>query len=431
MGLVCEFITFAVLKKILLNLEYYIAKTLASSGSGKRRFTGTINGIAVIGISLSIAVMIAAVAIVTGFKQEIRNKVIGFGSHIQILNFDSNLSYQTEAIPENPEFLDDLRNIEGINHIQPFAIKAGIVKTADQIQGLVLKGIDDQFDWSFFKKSLIKGDIFSVPDSAFINDILISSFLANKMRLDTGDTFRMWFIDKTPRMRNFTVRGIYETSLAEFDETIALVDIKHIQRLNNWEDNQVSGLELTIDDFNDIEEITWEARDITAASVLNRDVRFKVRNIVERYPQIFDWLELQDLNVMIIIILMLIVAGFNMISGLLILILDRTYLIGVLKALGGRNLMIRKIFLYQSAFLIIRGLLWGNLIGIGLSFLQKKYEIISLDPANYYLTTVPINIDIIHLILINLGAMLAIMLFLVLPSVLVARISPAKVIRFN
>ncbi|MFW5644810.1 MAG: ABC transporter permease, partial [Bacteroidota bacterium] len=204
-----------------------------------------------------------------------------------------------------------------------------------------------------------------------------------------------------------------------------------IQRLNNWKQDQVSGLEIRIDNFNDIEEITWEARDITAITVLNKDVRFKVRNIVERYPQIFDWLELQDLNVSIIIMLMLIVAGFNMISGLLILILDRTYLIGVLKALGGRNLMIRKIFLYQSSFLIIRGLFWGNLLGIGLSFLQKKYEIIRLDPTNYYLTTVPVNLDLLHLLLINLGAMLAIMLFLVLPSILVARISPAKVIRFN
>ncbi|MFW5820266.1 MAG: ABC transporter permease [Bacteroidota bacterium] len=414
-----------------MNLEYFIAKKISKTASTKRRFTGTINGIAITGISLSIAVMIAAVAIVTGFKEEIRNKVIGFGSHLQILNFDSNLSYQTEAIPKNPEFIDELRNIKGITHIQPFAIKAGIVKTEDQIQGLVLKGIDKNFDWSFFRKSLIKGKTFTVPDSAYINDILISSFLANKMRLDTGDTFRMWFIDKQPRIRNFTVSGIYETSLAEFDETIALVDIKHIQRLNNWQSDQVSGLEILIDDFNDIEDITWEVRDITAVTVLNRDVRFKVRNIVERYPQIFDWLELQDLNVMIIIILMLIVAGFNMISGLLILILDRTYLIGVLKALGGRNTMIRKIFLYQSAFLITKGLFWGNLIGIGLSYIQKKYEIISLDPANYYLTTVPINLDIFHLLLINIGAMLAIMMFLVLPSVLVARISPAKVIRFN
>ncbi len=414
-----------------MNLEYFIAKTLSRSGGKKRRFTGTINGIAVIGISLSIAIMIAAVAIVTGFKQEIRNKVIGFGSHIQILNFDSNLSYQTEPIPENPDFLNEIRNVDGITHIQPYAIKAGIVKTEEQIQGLVLKGVDKNFEWDFFRSSLTKGGIFTVPDSAYIEDILISSFLAKKMLLDTGDSFRMWFIDKTPRVRKFTVKGIYETSLAEFDETFAIVDIKHIQRLNNWEDDQVSGLEIMIADFSKIEDITWEIRDITAPTVLNKETRFKVRNIVERNPQIFDWLELQDLNVMIIIILMLVVAGFNMVSGLLILILDRTYLIGVLKALGGRDLMIRKIFLYQSAFLIIRGLFWGNLFGIGLCFIQKKYEIISLDPANYYLTTVPINLDIILLLLINLGAMLSIMIFLVIPSILVARISPAKVIRFN
>jgi lipoprotein-releasing system permease protein len=375
--------------------------------------------------------MIAAVAIVTGFKQEIRNKVVGFGSHIQLTNFDSNLSYQTEPVPKEPEFLDELKNIPGIRHVQPFAIKAGIVKTQSDIQGLVLKGIDENFDWSFFEGSIIEGSSFKVTDTAYTEKILISSFLAKKMRLKTGDSFQMWFIDKSPRLRKFNVSGIYETSLAEFDETFALADIKHIQRLNNWTEEQVSGLELSLVNFKNLEDITWKARDIAAPFVFEEGSRIKVRNIVENYPQIFDWLNLQDLNVIIIISLMLVVAGFNMISGLLILILDRTYMIGVLKALGGKNGMIRTIFMYQSAFLILRGLFWGNLLGIGLCWLQKKYELISLDPENYYLTTVPINLEALNIILINAGAMAAIMLFLVLPSMLVARISPAKVIRFN
>ncbi|MGC9341417.1 MAG: ABC transporter permease [Bacteroidales bacterium] len=414
-----------------MNLEFFIAKRISEKGKKKRRFTGTINGIAVTGIGLSVAVMLIAVNIVTGFKQEIRNKVIGFGSHIQLLNYDSNLSYQTEPIPKNPEFLIELKEVPGISHIQPFAIKAGIVKTEADIQGLVLKGIDDRFDWSFFEKNLIEGETFEVYDSAYTSRILISSFLASKMQLKTGDSFQMWFVDKSPRFRKFTVSGIYETSLAEFDETFAIADIKHIQRLNNWEVNQVSGLEININKFGNIEEITREAREITAGYMFDDGARIRVQNIIERYPQIFDWMELQDLNVMIIIILMLVVAGFNMISGLLILILDRTYMIGVLKAMGGKNLMIRKIFLYQASFLILKGLFWGNLLGIGLSYIQKKYEIISLDPVNYYLTTVPINLDVINVILINFGAMAAIMAFLVLPSLLVARISPAKVIRFE
>lgn len=414
-----------------MNLEYFIARRISDRGEKKRRFTGTINGIAIIGIGLSIAVMLIAVAIVTGFKQEIRNKVIGFGSHIQILNYDSNLSYQTEPILEKPEFLENLEKIPGVKHIQPFAIKAGIVKTENDIQGLVLKGIDHSFDWSFFNKNLVAGKTFEVYDSAYSNGIVISSFLARKMQLSTGDDLEMWFVDESPRYRKFIVKGIYETSLAEFDETFAIVDIKHIQRLNNWNTDRVSGLEMNITNFKNIDRITWEARDITAGYKFDDGAMVKVRNIVERYPQIFDWLELQDLNVLIIIVLMLLVAGFNMISGLLILILDRSYMIGVLKALGSRNLMIRKVFLYQSAFLIMKGLFWGNLLGIGLCILQKKFEIISLDPVNYYLTTVPVNLDILNIILINLGAMVAIMVFLVFPSLLVARISPARVIRFN
>ena len=414
-----------------MNLEFFIAKRISKKGQKKRRFTGTINGIAITGISLSIAVMIVAVSIVTGFKQEIRNKVIGFGAHIQLLNYDSNLSYQTHPIPSNPDFLDELNQLNGIDHLQPFAIKAGIVKTDTDIQGLVLKGIDDSFDWSFFKENMVDGETFMIPDSSYTNSILISSFLAKKMALETGDSFQMWFVDKTPRLRKFKVEGIYETSLAEFDETFAICDIKHIQRLNNWGTDRISGIEVTVDDFKEIEDITWEVRDLTAGYTFDEGARIKVRNIIERYPQIFDWLELQDLNVMIIILLMLIVAGFNMISGLLILILDRTYMIGVLKALGGKNNMIRRIFLYQSSFLILRGLFWGNLLGIGLCFIQKRYELISLDPVNYYLTTVPIHLDTLNVLLINSGAIISIMLFLVIPSLLVARISPAKVIRFE
>ena len=416
---------------MVLNLEYFIVRKVFLKKGNKRRFTSTINGIAITGISLSMAVMILAVSIVTGFKQEIRDKVIGFGSHIQITNYDSNLSYQTEPIPKEPEFLEELKNLPGVSHVQPFAIKAGIVKTDTDIQGLVLKGIDENFDWSFFNKSLVEGEVFKVTDTAFTEKILISSFLARKMRLKSGDTFQMWFIDKSPRFRKFQVAGIYETSLAEFDETFALADIKHIQRLNNWSVDQASGLEVSLQNFKDLENITWDTRELSAPFMFDEGSRFKVRNIVENYPQIFDWLELQDLNVIIIISLMLVVAGFNMVSGLLILILDRTYMIGVLKALGGRNRMIRKIFLYQSGFLILKGLFWGNLLGIGVGFLQRRYELISLDPQSYYLTTVPVNLDIMDIMLINLGAMAAIMFFLIIPSMLVARISPAKVIRFE
>jgi lipoprotein-releasing system permease protein len=414
-----------------LNTELFIARRIINGNRNRKHFSSTITGIVIFGIALSLAVMLASLAIVTGFKKEIRNKVIGFGSDIQVINYDSNLSYQTAPIPLSDSVINMFGNLRGVTHVQPFAIKAGIVKTATDIQGLVLKGIDSRFDWSFFDRSMIEGKHFSVSDSAYTNDIVISSWIARKLKLKTGDSFQMWFVDQRPRFRKFTISGIYETSLAEFDQTWAIVDIKHIQRLNDWDTDQVSGLELETDNFKNLDNITWDARDIAASFFFDDGSRLKVQNIVERYPQIFDWLKLQDLNVIIIIILMLIVAGFNMISGLLILILDRTYMIGVLKALGSPNLSIRRIFLFQSSYLILKGLFWGNLAGIILCLIQKKYELISLNPENYYLTTVPINLNILHIFLINAGAMLVIMLFLILPSMLVSRISPAKTIRFN
>jgi lipoprotein-releasing system permease protein len=411
-----------------LNFELFIAKRILRE---KGHFSNNITGIVVAGIAVSLAVMITAISIVTGFKKEIRDKVIGFGSHIQIINYDSNLSYQTTPVPKDIKFYDDITKIKGIRHVQPFALKAGIIKTKADMQGLVLKGVDSLFDWSFFKNSLIEGKVFNVQDSVLNNKILVSSYIARKMGLKTGNTIQMWFIDERPRFRKFEISGIYETSLAEFDETFAMVDMKHVQRLNNWDTDQVSGFEIFIRDFKDLEQISWEAREIVSSYYFKDGSRLRVMNIVEKYPQIFDWLELQDLNVIIIIVLMLIVAAFNMISGLLILILDRSFMIGILKALGSRNISIRKVFFYKASYLILRGLLWGNIIGLSLCIIQKKFEIISLNPENYYLTTVPINLNFLHLFLINAGAMIIILAFLILPSMLISRISPSKTIRFN
>ena len=414
-----------------MNFEYFIARRISNQKLQKKEFSGTISGIVIIGISLSIAVMLIALAIVTGFKNEIRDKTIGFGSHIQILNYDSNLSYETEPIPSDLPIYDEVASMEGIEHLQAFAIKAGIVKTETDIEGLVLKGVTENFDWKFFQSSLIEGQIIEIQDSSYSNDIVVSSYLAKRLKIKLGDPVSMWFVDERPRFRKFKIAGIYETSLAELDETFALVDIKHIQRLNGWTNDQVSGYEIQLENFRELEEITWNIRDIIAGFYFEDGSRLKAENIREKYPQIFDWLELQDMNVFIIIALMLIVAGFNMVSGLLILILDRTYMIGVLKALGGKNFSIRKIFLYQSFNLIIKGLIIGNFLGISLSLLQKKFEIISLNPENYYLTTVPVNLDLLNILTVNIGASIIIMLFLIFPSMLVSRISPSRVISFK
>ena len=375
--------------------------------------------------------MIVATAIVTAFKQEISSKVVGFGSHIQIINYDTNTSYETEPVSKNQPFYPSLQDIPGIKHIQIFGIKAGIIKTKKEIQGVVLKGIGEDFDWHFFKKNLVDGSIFHVTDSVRTNKVLISKKLSDLLELKTGDSFIMYFVQEPPRLRRFTVSGIYQTSLEDFDKTFILADIKQIQRLNNWRPDQISGFEVTIDHFRDLDKMTWVVKETVGTSFSKDKTRLRVENIKDKYPQIFDWLNLQDLNVWIILILMLLVAGFNMISGLLILILERMNMIGILKALGATSWSIRKIFLYQSAWLIVKGLLWGNVIGLGLCFLQKHFSIIPLNPETYYLTTVPVNLDPLIILGLNLGTLLIIVLVLVLPSYLISRISPVKTIRYE
>ena len=414
-----------------MNTEFFIANRLNSKKENRKRFPGTIMSIAVFGIAMGLAVMLVAISIVTGFKEEISNKVIGFGSHIQILNYDSNVSFETSPIDANPAFLPQIKSIEGVKNIQVFALKAGIVKTQNDIQGLVLKGVGEDYDWSFFDKSMVEGSTFRLKKDSTSNSIVISSYLAKKLKLKSGDSFQMWFIQDTPRFRKFIVSGIYETSLQEFDKTFAITDIRHIQRLSGWNENQVSGLEMILTDFKEINRVTSEVDEIVSTTFFEDGSRLKVLNIIEKYPQIFDWLNLQDVNVWVIIILMLVVAGINMISGLLIIILDRTNMIGILKALGTTNRSIQKIFLYQSSYLIFKGLLWGNLLGISLCLIQKYFNIIQLDPTSYYLTSVPVNLDFFNILLLNAGTVLVILMFLILPSMLISKISPAESIRFK
>lgn len=414
-----------------MNTELFIAKRIFSDKTVKKGISQPIVTIAVIGIALGLAVMILSVAIVTGFKSEISNKVIGFGSHIQILNYDSNLSFETAPIDKRQSFNADLNNLKGIKNIQPFAIKAGIIKTEEDIQGIVLKGVDGNFDWSFFDQNMVTGETFRVNDSVKTNDIVISNYIAKLLKLKVGDRIATYFIQDPPRMRPFTIKGIYETSLAEFDEKFALIDLKHIQKLNNWTDNQISGFEILIDDFSKLDKMSQDVHDIVGFHFNPDGTKLKVVSIREKYPQMFDWLDLTDMNVYIILALMIAVAGFNMVSGLLILILERTNMIGILKAMGTKNWSIRKIFLYQSAFLISKGLLWGNIIGIAICFLQVKFQIFKLDPTSYYLDAVPINLKVWHILALNSGTLAITVVMLIVPSYIISRLSPEKTIRFN
>jgi lipoprotein-releasing system permease protein len=414
-----------------MNLPYFIAQRLIKGRREGTSFSRPINVIAIIGIAMGLAVMILAVSILTGFKQQIRDKVVGFGSHIQIMNFDSNISFETTPISDTQKFIPMIKKIPGISHLEVFATKAGIIRTDEDIQGVVLKGIGSDFDWNYFSSNMVDGSVFTVTDTGRTDKVIISKKISNMLRLKTGDSFAMLFIQDPPRMRKFTISGIYETSLEEFDKMYVYCDIGHIKRLNGWKDDQVSGFEVFIDDFDKLDEMTSAVRDVIGYKITEENTKFKITNIRTKYPQIFDWLNFQDINVIIIILLMLIVAGFNMISGLLILILEKTNMIGVLKSLGAEDITIRRVFLYQAAYLIGKGLFWGNLIGIGLAYLQLKTGAITLDPSSYYIKTVPVNLELTHILLLNAGTMAAIILMLLVPTQLISRITPVKAIRYD
>ncbi|MGD2035356.1 MAG: ABC transporter permease, partial [Bacteroidales bacterium] len=326
-----------------MKTEYFIARRFTFDKEGRKLISRSIVRLSVFSISLSIAVMIVSLAVVTGFKNEIRNKVVGFGSHIQILNFDANNSFESIPISSDQEFLPVIKSIPHVKHIQTFATKAGIIKAGKENQGVIAKGIGPEFDWSFFNACLVEGKSFQTTDSTKTNDVLISSKLASLLKLTVGDEFPMFFFDDRPRARRFRISGIFETSLEDFDEQFILVDIGHIRRLYNWDDDQISGFEILIDDYGQIEQITRMVREIAGFHFLDDGSRLRVISIAEKYPQVFQWLNLLDMNVFIILLLMIVVAVVNMISGLIIIILDRTKTIGLLKSIGANNKMIKKI----------------------------------------------------------------------------------------
>lgn len=404
-----------------VNFERFIAlKTLKPEGLAR-----PIARVAVISIALGISVMIVAVAIVTGFQKQIREKVVGFGGHIQITEYNTNTSYEYPPVDRNPAFLPQLKAMPGIQHIQVFAIKAGIVTTGTQIQGVVMKGIDRDFDTAFFAKRLVKGRMPILKDSVASQDILVSRTLSMLLGLKTGGPLRVYFInDGQVRARRFNICGIYETELAEFDKIYIIGDIRHIQKLNNWNSNQVAGFELLVSDFNDIDNMGHKVFNLVSYNL-------NARTIKQLYPQIFDWLELMDMNVLIILVLMVIVAGITMISTLLILILEQTSLIGLLKAMGAPNWSIRRIFLMKAAWLTLKGMVWGNAIALTICYLQFKLRIITLPQETYYMAFVPINLNLMQVLLINVGTLFICTVMLVLPSYIIARIQPVKAIRWE
>jgi lipoprotein-releasing system permease protein len=305
------------------------------------------------------------------------------------------------------------------------------MQSAGEIQGIVLKGVGKDFEWDFFRNNMVEGDVFQLSDSTASNEIILSKHVANLLQLNLNDDVFVHFIQEPPRARRLTVTGIYNTGLVELDKVYALVDMRQIQRLNNWTPEQISGFEIFISNFDRIEQLTGEVFDLAGFRLSDDGSSLDVKNVRDLYSQIFDWLTLQDTTVAIILVLMVLVAGFNMISGLLIIILERTSTIGVLKALGANSRFIRKIFLYESAFFVGKGLLWGNIIALTLCFLQLKFGIITLDQESYFLDKAPISLHLLYLILINIGASAAILLMLILPSAIISRISPESTIKYR
>ena len=407
-----------------MNTSLFIAKRLYNAKENNNNYTRPIIRIAILAIALSVAVMILSVFILSGFKSNISNKVFGFGGHINISKFSYNQSYENDPINFNSEMLTEIELMDFVDNVQTYATKAGVIKKNNEILGVVLKGVDQLYNWNFFNENLISGNVPLFNDSITENSILISKNISSKMKLNVGDEMIMYFMEKPVRVRKFIISGIYKTGLSEFDDITVIGDLKHIQKLNNWNLNQIGGYEIFINNFKNIEIYT---------SLIDESIDYdlKALSINDKYPQIFDWLRLQDFNVLIILILMLIVGGVNMITSLLIIILEKSRLIGMLKAIGASDWNIRHIFIYNSFQIILGGLFWGNLIAISLSLLQIRFNFLKLDEAIYFMDFVPINIELFSLFLINLGTIIICYLILVIPSAVIAKISPAKSIKFE
>lgn len=417
-----------------MNLEYFIAKRLIAAKNHKSSISAPIIKIAIAAIAIGMIMMIISVATGIGLQQKIREKVSAFNGHIIITNYDDNQSeVSISPISTNQDFYPKFKNVDGIDHIQAVATKAGIIRTETSFEGIIFKGVGKDYHWSNLKEYLIEGKL---PDvSKNLNpQVIISKYLADRLHLKVGDKFNTYFMkadnNQLPNLRVFEITGIYNSGFQEFDATYIIGDIRHIQRINKWKPDQVGAFEVFIDDFKKIEEKGNEIYQNTQ----NREDASKTLDTVtisEKYFNIFEWLELFDFNIIVILIIMIVVATINMVVALLVLILERTQMIGILKALGANNWSVRKIFLYNAFYLIIRGLLWGNIIGIGLIIIQQQFGIVKLNPESYYVNVAPAQLDWLYILLLNLGTMAICLFVLLIPSYIITKISPVKAIRFE
>ena len=411
-----------------MNLELFIAKRLISAKQHKSSISAPIIKIAIVAIAIGVIMMLVAFATSLGLQQKIREKMSAFTGHVTISSYDNNNS-QVSLMPisTDQDFYPEFNSVEGVDHVQATAKLGGVIRTETDFEGIIVKGVGSDFKWNYFEEYLTEGEI---PDfkGTLNNEVLISSYTANRLGLEVGDKAVTYFLrdesSRTPLIRAFLVKGIYNSGFQEFDELYMLADLRHVQRINRWEKDEVGNFEVFLEDFGELEEKGQEIYENTGSFL-------DTRTIKQQYYSIFEWLSLFDFNVALIIGIMILVAGINMITALLVLILERTQMIGIMKALGSSDWSIRKIFLYNAGYLILLGLFWGNLIGLGLLFAQKYLKLIPLNPETYYVTEAPVYIGWEYILGVNLGTLLLCMLMLLIPSYIITRISPVKAMKFD
>lgn len=415
-----------------MNFSFFIAHKLYKDKGGRQHVSCPAITIATAGVAIGLVVMLLSVFVVLGFKHTIRDKVIGFGSHIQVTNFMTQMSSDQAPIAMNDSMIKVIGGIEGVKHVERFAYKQGILKTDSDFLGVMFEGVAQEYDTTFIHQNMVAGSIPKFSDSQSGNHILISQNIADKLKVNAGDRIFAYFIDENGvRMRRFTIQGIYQTNLSQYDQVMCFADLYTTVKLNAWQPDQVSGAAITVNDFKQLDEVESRFVEKINRTEDRYGETYATQTIRDINPQIFSWLDLLDMNVWIILVLMVSVAGVTMISGLLIIILERTTMIGVLKALGTRNKTIRHIFLWFAAFIIGRALLIGNAIALGMALLQQWTGIIKLDPATYYVSTVPVEINIPLLIILNVATLLISLFVLIAPSYLISHIHPAKSMRYE
>lgn len=411
-----------------MKFEYFIAKKLITTNDFKSSISSPIINIAISAIAIGMVMMIVSVATGVGLQNKIREKIAAFNGHIIISNFDNNKSDITELpIEKSQDFYPEFKDVKGISHVQAVATKAGIIRTASAFEGVVFKGVSNDYHWENIEEYLVSGRI-PVFTPSLNQEVVISQYLANRLNLKIGDDFNTFFMkadqNQIPNLRRFHIVGIFNSGFQQFDATFVLGDIRHIQHINKWGANQIGAFEVFVKDFNTIKNTGDEIyKEI--------DSTLDSKTIIEKYSYIFEWLQLFDFNIVVIIMVMILVATINMVVALLVLILERTQMIGILKALGANNWSVRKIFIYNATYLILKGLFWGNSIGISLLMLQKHFGVIKLSPENYYVDQAPVYLDLGYVLLLNLLTIVICIFVLLIPSYLITKISPIKAIRFD